>query len=115
METGLRGAFCSLDWDRSTQKTCVDAGLAVAYTSSSKGVVFRSDKSAITVDIHEAATHFSQLIERVTSGEEIIIAQSGKPVARLVAIEEDPPQRVPGSAAEQVELFGQRLARRWGE
>ena len=37
-----------------------------------------------TVNIHEAKTHFSKLIERIAQGEEIIIAKSGKPMARLV-------------------------------
>ena len=35
------------------------------------------------VNIHEAKTHFSKLLERVALGEEIIIARAGKPVARL--------------------------------
>jgi prevent-host-death family protein len=39
------------------------------------------------VNIHEAKTHFSRLIQRVAAGEEITIARAGKPVARLVAIE----------------------------
>jgi len=38
------------------------------------------------VNIHEAKTHLSKLIERVTLGEEVIIAKAGKPIARLVAI-----------------------------
>lgn len=37
-----------------------------------------------TVNIHEAKTHFSKLIERVQAGEEIIVAKAGKAVARLV-------------------------------
>lgn len=37
-----------------------------------------------TVNIHEAKTHFSKLLARVNSGEEIIIAKSGKPYARLI-------------------------------
>jgi prevent-host-death family protein len=37
-----------------------------------------------TVNIHEAKTHFSKLIERVRLGEEIVIAKAGQPVARLV-------------------------------
>ena len=36
------------------------------------------------VGVHEAKTHLSQLLKRVAAGEEIIIARSGKPVARLV-------------------------------
>ncbi|MGB8886831.1 MAG: type II toxin-antitoxin system Phd/YefM family antitoxin [Candidatus Korobacteraceae bacterium] len=38
------------------------------------------------VNIHEAKTHLSKLLERVALGEEVIIAKAGKPVARLVAI-----------------------------
>lgn len=51
------------------------------------------------VNIHEAKTHFSKLIERVLAGEEITIAKAGKPVARLSAIQERPRRRVPGNDA----------------
>jgi prevent-host-death family protein len=37
------------------------------------------------VNIHEAKTHLSKLIEDVEAGEDIIIARAGKPVARLTA------------------------------
>jgi prevent-host-death family protein len=37
-----------------------------------------------TVNVHEAKTHFSKLLERVAAGEEVTIAKAGKPVARLV-------------------------------
>ncbi len=40
-----------------------------------------------TVNVHEAKTHLSRLLERVDSGEEVFIARAGKPVAKLVAIE----------------------------
>jgi len=40
-----------------------------------------------TVNVHEAKTHLSRLLERVERGEEIVIARSGKPVARLVPVE----------------------------
>lgn len=36
------------------------------------------------MNIHEAKTHLSRLIERVAGGEEIVISKAGKPVARLV-------------------------------
>jgi prevent-host-death family protein len=36
------------------------------------------------VDIHQAKTHLSRLLERAAGGEEIIIAKAGKPIARLV-------------------------------
>jgi prevent-host-death family protein len=38
---------------------------------------------AKTVNIHEAKTRLSQLVERVEAGEEIVIARAGRPVARL--------------------------------
>ena len=40
-----------------------------------------------SVNIHEAKTHLSRLVERVEAGEEIIIAKAGRPAARLVPIE----------------------------
>lgn len=36
------------------------------------------------VNIHEAKTHLSRLVERVEAGEEITLARAGRPVARLV-------------------------------
>jgi prevent-host-death family protein len=36
------------------------------------------------VNVHEAKTHFSKLLDRVQAGEEIVIAKAGHPVARLV-------------------------------
>jgi prevent-host-death family protein len=40
-----------------------------------------------TVNIHEAKTQFSRLVDAAAGGEEIIIAKAGKPAARLVAME----------------------------
>jgi len=59
---------------------------------------------AVTVNIHEAKTHLSNLLQRVMVGEEIIIAKAGRPVARLVPFAETPSRRLPGSAAGQVWL-----------
>ncbi|MBA2443482.1 MAG: type II toxin-antitoxin system Phd/YefM family antitoxin [Rubrobacter sp.] len=59
---------------------------------------------ASTVNIHEAKTHLSRLLDRASQGEEIIIARAGKPVARLVAVRESPGRRRPGSAKGQVEI-----------
>ena len=47
------------------------------------------------VNVHEAKTHFSRLLERAHAGEEIIVAKAGKPFARLVPLEE-PKERIPG-------------------
>ena len=40
------------------------------------------------VNIHEAKTQLSKLVERVQAGEEIIIAKAGRPAAKLVPIED---------------------------
>jgi prevent-host-death family protein len=45
------------------------------------------------VNIHDAKTNLSKLIEQAAAGEEIIIARAGKPVARLTAIEPIPRRR----------------------
>ena len=47
------------------------------------------------VNIHEAKTNLSKLLDRMLIGEEIVIAKAGKPIARLVPVEERLP-RVPG-------------------
>ena len=57
-----------------------------------------------TVNVHEAKTHLSKLLERVQLGEEIVIARSGKPVARLVAVKEPGRRREPGSARGQIRM-----------
>jgi prevent-host-death family protein len=52
------------------------------------------------VNVHEAKTHFSKLLDRAHAGEEIIVAKAGKPYARLVKIEDAPkPKRKPGRFA----------------
>ena len=38
------------------------------------------------INIHDAKTHFSRLVDQAAAGEEIIIAKAGKPVARLVPL-----------------------------
>jgi len=38
------------------------------------------------VNIHEAKTGLSKLVERAEAGEEVIIARAGKPVAKLVPL-----------------------------
>jgi prevent-host-death family protein len=48
-----------------------------------------------TVNIHEAKTHLSRLIERVRRGERITIAKAGVPVAVLSAVEPERPVRRP--------------------
>ena len=50
------------------------------------------------VNIHEAKTHLSRLLERVAMGEEVIIAKAGTPVAKLVPVKSGPRKRMLGSA-----------------
>ncbi len=54
----------------------------------------RSDPSFdAVVNVHQAKTHFSRLLERVLGGEEIVIAKAGKPCAKLVALATAPMPR----------------------
>ena len=55
-----------------------------------------------TLNVHEAQIQLIQLLKRARQGEEIIIAEAGRPVARLVPIDKPVAPRVPGSAAGQV-------------
>ena len=38
------------------------------------------------VNVHEAKTHLSRLLERTAAGEQVVIAKAGRPVARLVPV-----------------------------
>lgn len=42
------------------------------------------------VNVHQAKTHLSRLLERVVMGEEVIITKAGKPVAKLVSVTSKP-------------------------
>lgn len=57
-----------------------------------------------SVNIYEAKTQFSRLVERVEAGEEIVIARAGRPVARLVAYQARTAPRVPGLWKGQVRM-----------
>jgi len=55
------------------------------------------------VNIHETKTRLSKLLEQVQSGEEIVIAKAGRPIARLVPY--TPPKRTivpPGAMAGEI-------------
>ena len=56
----------------------------------------------VQVNIHEAKTQLSKLLQRVMNGEEIIIAKAGKPVARLTPFRPEPERRKPGNDAGEV-------------
>ncbi|HLX30423.1 MAG TPA: type II toxin-antitoxin system prevent-host-death family antitoxin [Casimicrobiaceae bacterium] len=52
-------------------------------------------KARRQVNVHEAKTNLSRLLEEVSNGADIVIARAGEPVARLVPIKR-PPVRKPG-------------------
>ncbi len=49
-----------------------------------------------SVNVYEAKTHLSQLLELAASGEEVIIARAGRPVAKLIPYQTDQQARKPG-------------------
>ncbi len=55
-----------------------------------------------SVNVHEAKTHFSELLKRVEGGEEILIARAGQPVAKLVPLRNPAEPRQPGGWEGQV-------------
>ena len=56
------------------------------------------------VNVYDAKTHLSKLLDRVMGGEEIVIGKAGVPVARLVPIEHMPEKRQPGSAKGKIKV-----------
>ena len=57
----------------------------------------------LTVNIHEAKTHLSRLVERAASGQPFIIAKAGRPLVKVMPI--DAPER--GAERRVGFLFGQ--------
>lgn len=57
------------------------------------------------VNVHEAKTHLSRLLDRAAAGEEIVIGRAGKPVARLVPLAPRRPVRF-GLLRGQIDMTG---------
>ena len=53
------------------------------------------------VNVHQAKTHLSRLIDDAHAGETILLAKAGKPWARLMPLEPAPAQRIPGRLRRQ--------------
>jgi len=51
---------------------------------------------SIVVDIHEARTQLSRLLDQAHAGQEIILTKAGKPYARLLPLAAEPGERRPG-------------------
>lgn len=58
----------------------------------------------LTVTVQEAATNIEQLLKRVAGGDEVVISEAGRPVARLVAATQPQQRRMPGSAIGQITI-----------
>lgn len=56
------------------------------------------------INIHEAKTHLSRLVERAAAGEVLIISKAGRPMAKLVPYTESGRRRVPGRWRNQVRV-----------
>ena len=57
-----------------------------------------------TVNLYDAKTHLSRLVERAAAGEEIVIAKAGRPRAKLVPFLPDDRPRQPGIWKGQVRI-----------
>jgi prevent-host-death family protein len=45
------------------------------------------------INIHQAKTHLSRIVEDVAAGQEVVIAKAGRPIARLVPLESAVPRK----------------------
>lgn len=57
-----------------------------------------------TVNVHEAKTRLSQLIEAAEAGEEVVIARAGRPVVRLVPLAQQGQRRKLGQLAGKISI-----------
>jgi len=64
--------------------------IKISIEGSMKGVPMR------IVNVHQAKTHLSRLIDDAHAGETIVLAKAGKPWARLMPLAPPVPQRIPG-------------------
>ena len=56
------------------------------------------------VNVYEAKTNLSKLLDRVEQGEEIVLGRAGRPVARLLAYQPRRSPRVPGRLAGKIDM-----------
>ena len=59
---------------------------------------------ATIINIHEAKTHLSRIVEEVAAGTEVIIAKAGKPIARIVPLEARVPKKKLGLLHGRIEV-----------
>jgi prevent-host-death family protein len=56
------------------------------------------------VNVYEAKTQLSKLIDRALAGEDVVISRAGTPMVRLVPVPPKPAARTPGSARGQIRM-----------
>ena len=69
-----------------------------------------------TINIHEAKTHLSRLVDEVCKGKELILAKAGKPLVKLVPLEQAKPTRTPGFLKGKIKIsadFDAPLSQDW--
>ena len=64
---------------------------------------------SIIVNVHEAKTHLSRLLDQAHAGQEIILAKGGKPYARLMPLPAAPAQRLPAACPAGWEMLFEPL------
>lgn len=60
--------------------------------------------SETVVNVYEAKTSLSKLLERVEKGDEIVLGRAGRPIARLIAYHPHGEPRVPGRLAGKIDM-----------
>lgn len=58
----------------------------------------------IVVGIHEAKTHFSKLVKQAEAGQEVVVENYGKPVAKIVGYKPSAERRSPGLLAGKITI-----------
>jgi prevent-host-death family protein len=59
---------------------------------------------ATVINIHEAKTHLSRIVDEVAAGSEVIIAKAGKPMARLMPLTPSPRPKKLGLLKSEIEV-----------
>jgi prevent-host-death family protein len=59
---------------------------------------------SVDVNIHEAKTHLSRLLEKALAGEDVVIMKAGKPLVRLTPVATAPMRRKIGTAKGDFEV-----------
>lgn len=58
----------------------------------------------LTINIHDAKTHLSRLVDQAAKGETFIIAKAGRPLVKVVALSEEGSERRLGFMAGEIEV-----------